>query len=334
MAKNFKKKKLRKEEREAKKAKKRQEDFHQLVSEREKVIFQIGHKILAKMYEDGIASKDHHQDKLDGVAYGKIYAEKSFRNLTEQWKRFAKFVAQHWEGDDLPDLDSLRPYVNLYLQSCIDKGLTPDTLTSYRTWLAKVFGEPANAFLAVPTRNRAGKTRSRKMGQTKKNPRISDEKLEFYRMIGEATGLRRRELKQITGDALELKRSKNGFYYMHLTKKHGPKNGRERWAPIIAKNPEEEAYIVDLFRKAGKGQVFKQVHTHFDEHYFRAGYAARLYRHYERDLSKLSHKEKTYLRKEFVGVVLDKEAELKVARALGHKRIEEFRKSYIHRLLE
>ncbi|MGQ7394050.1 hypothetical protein ACTGZO_10285 [Streptococcus suis] len=71
-----------------------------------------------------------------------------------------------------------------------------------------------------------------------------------------------------------------------------------------------------------------------DEHEHRAEYAKRVYLHYERDLDKLSEQEKTRLRKELRGQVLDNFAELRTSEALGHGRDGEFRKSYVYKLVE
>ncbi|MGV3240586.1 hypothetical protein ACEF17_10785, partial [Streptococcus hyovaginalis] len=69
-------------------------------------------------------------------------------------------------------------------------------------------------------------------------------------------------------------------------------------------------------------------------HSRRAEYAKRVYHHYERDLDKISRKEKTFLRKEDAGYVPDKVAEQKATEYLGHNRKDELSKSYVYGLFE
>ena len=54
-----------------------------------------------------------------------------------------------------------------------------------------------------------------------------------------------------------------------------------------------------------------------DEHSYRAIYAARVYKHYERPLERIPRDQKTFLRKELRGHVLDKYAEKMNSQAIG-----------------
>ena len=115
-----------------------------------------------------------------------------------------------------------------------------------------------------------------------------------------------------------------------------------RRSPIIACNEEEEKLIIALFRQAGDFYVFNNryndvqtyaVPKRLDEHSHRAEYARRVYKHYERNVLDLPRKQKTFLRKDLRGHILDKFAELKASQALGHNRVDEFRRSYAYKLV-
>ena len=70
-----------------------------------------------------------------------------------------------------------------------------------------------------------------------------------------------------------------------------------------------------------------------DQHSARAEYAKRVYLMNERDVTVLPKTQKTFLRKDLKGHVLDKMAERITSKVLGHERIDEFRKSYAYKLV-
>ena len=150
--------------------------------------------------------------------------------------------------------------------------------------------------------------------------------------IVSATGLRKNELKAITGDSLYQR--EDGQYYLKIIgKKHKSKGARDRWIPIITRDNEELERLVEEFKLAGKKRVF-QVPTALKPHKYRAEYAKRLYLLVARDPKDIKDKkEKIFLRGELRGVVLDRKASLIVSRALGHNRPEEFQKSYAYKLI-
>lgn len=192
------------------------------------------------------------------------------------------------------------------------------------------------AFIETKPRQRADIKRSRHDVESDKH--ISQAKHDFFAMVGGATGLRKSEMQAIRGTALSRERDEDGFYYF-TTKGKG---GRVRRSPIVASNEEEEQLILALFRQAGDFYVFNNRHNDvqtyavpkkLDEHAHRAEYARRVYKHYERNVLDLPRKQKTFLRKDLRGHILDKFAELKTSQALGHNRVDEFRRSYAYKLV-
>lgn len=211
------------------------------------------------------------------------------------------------------------------------------TLTTYKAHLGKVFDLSTTAFMPTKSRRRADAKRSRQDVESDKH--ISQEKKDFFEMVGGATGLRKSELQSIKGSALETERDVDGFYYFRVQ----GKGGKWRRSPLVARTEEEERLIVSLFRQNEDFYVFNnrvnEVQTYavpkkLDEHSARAEYAKRVYLMNERDVTVLPKSQKTFLRKDLKGNVLDKMAELAASKALGHERVDEFRKSYAYKLVK
>lgn len=302
---------------------------------RKEWVQELGDAVIKQKWQAG-KGKSRHLGKKEGDIYRYITSQKTFRDVSAVWRRFSQFVAERSKGDDLDSLESILKYADRYLQSCVDKDLSAWTLTTYKTHLGKVFDLPTTVFIKTKPRQRADIKRSRHDVEIDKH--ISQVKHDFFEMVGGATGLRKSEMQAIRGTALSRERDEDGFYYF-VTKGKG---GRVRRSPIVARNEEEEQLILALFRQAGDFYVFNNryndvqtysVPKNLDEHSHRAEYARRVYKHYERNVLDLPRKQKTFLRKDLRGHVLDKFAELKTSQALGHNRVDEFRRSYAYKLV-
>lgn len=294
----------------------------------------MGQAVISKKWDAG-RGKFRYFGKKGEDKYRYITSQKTFRDVSAVWRSFSQFVAEKSAGDDLDDLESILKYANRYLQSCVEKDLSAWTLTTYKNHLGKVFDLPSTSFITTKPRQRADIKRSRHDVESDKH--ISQVKHDFFAMVGGATGLRKSEMQSIRGTALSRERDEDGFYYFTIK----GKGGRVRRSPIIA-NKEEEQLILALFRQAGDFYVFNNRHNDvqtyavpkkLDEHSHRAEYARRVYKHYERNVLDLPRKQKTFLRKELRGHILDKFAELKASQALGHNRVDEFRRSYAYKLV-
>ncbi|WP_170237770.1 hypothetical protein [Streptococcus hyovaginalis] len=331
------KKRSYKEKRLKRKAKKKQKV--ELLRTNEEARYQhvqkLGQVLITKKWREG-KGKSRHQGKESGDNYKYITSEKAFRDISAVWRRFSQYAAENSSGEDLDTLEDLMKYADDYIQQKIDEGLSAWTLTTYKAHLGKVFNVPTTHFIATPSRERKNAKRLRVTSVN--DTHISKEKRDFFEKIGTATGLRKQEMMKIKGTALYPKRAKNGLWYICVSEGTKGRKIREK-IPIMATSSKEEAEIIEYFQKAGRDYVFSgkngtyRVPKKLDEHAHRAEYAKRVYLHYERDLNKLNRKEKTYLRKELRGYVLDKQAELKASKALGHNREDEFRKSYAYLLV-
>ena len=328
--------KSRKERRLARKAREEQKKANLKISEeaRRAWVRAMGQAVISKKWDAG-RGKFKHFGKKGEDKYRYITSQNTFRDVSAVWRRFSQFVAEKSKGDNLDTLESILKYADRYLQSCVDKNFSAWTLTFYKKHLGKVFDLPTTSFISTKPRQRADIKRSRHDVESDKH--ISQAKHDFFAMVGGATGLRKSEMQSIRGTALSPERDEDGFYYFTIK----GKGGRVRRSPIIA-NKEEEQLILALFRQAGDFYVFNNrkndVQTYsvpkkLDEHSHRAEYARRVYKHYERNILELPRKQKTFLRKDLRGHILDKFAELKTSQALGHNRVDEFRRSYAYKLV-
>ena len=331
-------KKSYKERRLARQAREQQKKDKLKISEeaRRERVQALGDAVITQKWQAG-KGKSRHLGKKEGDIYRYITSQKTFRDVSAVWRRFSQFVAERSKGDDLDSLESILKYADRYLQSCVDKDLSAWTLTTYKAHLGKVFDLPTTAFIPTKPRRRADAKRSRQ--DVESDNHISQEKKDFFEMVGGATGLRKSELQSIKGSALEKERDLDGFYYFHIK----GKGGKWRRSPLVARNEEEERLIVSLFRQNEDFYVFNdrinEVQTYavpkkLDEHSARAEYAKRVYLMYERDVTVLPKSQKTFLRKDLKGHVLDKTAERAASKALGHERVDEFRKSYAYKLVK
>ena len=314
------KKRSRADRRKAKeKAKKRQMDALTTFEGRKQFVQSKGLTNLVTRFKKGKGIK-RNESKKTGEDIHLIHTDRTLHNYAGSWSRFASFVAATATAEELEALDKsndIEGWINLvnqYLEHCKQLGLSAPTQSTYKAALAKVLGISSTAFIATDIRYRANKKNNR------------------WFSIVSATGLRKNELKAITGDSLYQR--EDGRYYLKIIgKKHKTKGARDRWVPIITRDKEELERLVEEFKLAGKKRVF-QVPSALKPHKYRAEYAKRLYLLVARDPKDIKDKkEKIYLRGELKGVVLDRKACLIVSRALGHNRPEEFQKSYAYKLI-
>ena len=329
------KRRSRADRREAKeKAKKQQIDSLTTFEGRKQFVQSKGLSNLVTRFKKGKGIK-RNESKKTGEDIHLIHTDRTLHNYAGSWSRFASFVASITTAEDLEALDKSNDIegwidlVNQYLEHCKKLGLSAPTQSTYKAALAKVLGVPSTAFIATDIRYRADKKNNRLKSN---DDRMSEETNNRWFSIVSATGLRKNELKAITGDSLHQR--EDGRYYLKIIgKKHKTKGARDRWVPIITRDKEELERLVEEFKLAGKKRVF-QVPSALKPHKYRAEYAKRLYLLVARDPKDIKDKkEKIYLRGELKGVVLDRKACLVVSRALGHNRPEEFQKSYAYKLI-
>lgn len=250
----------------------------------------MGHKNKVSLRDQICAAYDNMlaigESKNAGKAAGnvadKIYSWETYRSYLKHACYFADWVKEQPApaelGHKVRTLDEARRFVEPFLQSGIDRNLSPHSLKLQAAALAKLYHCKSTDFgVDLPSRARAKVTRSRgdKIRDKDFNEDLHQDLVTFCR----CTGLRRSELEQIRGGDL---REVDGRYYLEVTR--GTKGGRPRTSPIVGSDEEVKA-VVEQLRAAGSNKVYPYVNTHADVHGYRAEYATRIYNAHKRDLS-------------------------------------------------
>ncbi|MGL5649147.1 MAG: hypothetical protein ACRDDY_14995 [Clostridium sp.] len=281
---------------------------------------------MAKQIQDRLDSKiamgeSKHKAKKDGTANKKIFAWDTYKNYMKHTHYFTDYCKKKY---DVKTLDECKKYVPEYLQNCIDRGLTASTQKAYASALAKIYGCKTTDFgIKTNVRHRVDITRSR--GPKDRDKHFSEVKNKELVEFCKSTGLRRNELKYITGD--KLYKNNEGKYMINVT--IGTKGGRERDVPVIG-NIEN---VVKLMNSAGSNRVFNKISTAADIHSYRSNYATSYYKSIARDIKDIpfdkvnkgtghAYQSAVYVCKaDMKGIKFDKVAMAEVSKALGHNRI-------------
>ena len=298
----------------ANKRKKRKEKAQQKESYRK-----TARERLQAMVNAGMGSK-RSEDKSEADTKNKIYSKATFKTYKQQFGHFADWLKEaHPEAVTLEDA---RAFVDEYLKHLIKLERSAYSISTAKAAIAKVMGVEATQFIATPPRLRADIKRSR--GVAERDKHISEKKEEELARFTSATGLRRKEMTMIKAEDLFFE---NGQAYLNVTQ--GTKGGKPRVAKIVGKTEEETKAIVKWIQSK-KGRLFNKLSSNYDNHYYRATYANRLYNQLKRDIDDIPTEDKYIMRKERAGEVYDKQAMLLVSQALGHNRISVIAQSYLY----
>lgn len=274
---------------------------------------------LQAMLKAGMGSK-RSEDKAEADTKNKIYSKATFETYKQQFRHFADWLEKaHPEAFTLEDA---RGFVDEYLRHLIELERSAYSISTAKAAIAKIMGVEATQFIATPPRLRADIKRSR--GVAERDKHISDKKEEELARFTSATGLRRKEMTMIRAEDLFFE---NGQAYLNVDK--GTKGGKSRVAKIVGKTEEETKDIVKWIQSK-EGRLFNKLSSNYDNHYYRATYANRLYNELKRDIDDIPAQERYVMRKERAGEVYDKHAMLQVSRALGHNRISVIAQSYLY----
>ena len=276
-------------------------------------------KRLQDMLNAGLGS-ERSKDKSEADTKNKIYSKATFKTYKQQFRHFADWLKEaHPEAVTLEDA---RAFVDDYLRHLIELERSAYSISTAKAAIAKIMGVEATQFIATPPRLRADIKRSR--GEAERDKHISDKKEEELARFTSATGLRRKEMTMIESDDLFFE---NGQAYLNINK--GTKGGKPRIAKIVGKTEEETKDIVKWIQSK-KGRLFNKLSSNYDNHFYRASYANRLYNQLKRDIDDIPTQERYVMRKERAGEVYDKRAMLLVSKALGHNRISVIAQSYLY----
>lgn len=260
------------------------------------------------------------------ITMGKIYSWESYRTDMKNANYFARYCKENY---NCRTIDQCRPYVNEWIQKQIDDGLSPSTQKTRANALAKLYGCSTKDFIKTQVRHRRDITRSR--GVKVRDKHFSEKKNADLVSFCRSTGLRRAELKALTGDKLVYKASEDKYY---IKVNSGSKGGRPRLAPIIG----DVKSVVEKMNNAGSEKVFKKVLQGADIHSYRADYATSFYKEIAKPVEELNcnlgvkggNTGDAYVcRGELKGVIYDRGAMKVVSEALGHNRISVIASNYL-----
>lgn len=274
---------------------------------------------LQTMFKEGFGSK-RSSDKANADTRNKIYSKNTFETYKRQFRYFADWLSEaHREAYTL---DDARQYVDEYLLHLVKLERSAYSITTAKAALAKVFQTDATQFVGTPPRERANIKRSR--GDAVRDSNISSKTETKLALFSSAVGLRRKEMLNIESEDLFFK---NGRAYLNVTK--GTKGGKPRIVEICGVSDGETKMIVEWIQ-AREGRLFPSLNTNYDNHYYRAVYAKRLYDRYKRKEKDIPARERYIMRKERAGEVYDKSAMQIVSKNLGHNRISVIAQSYLY----
>ena len=273
-----------------------------------------------------------HEDKRQGVAEQYIYSISTAKAYSKHCLYFVEWAKQNDGireklGHKPRTLEEVRPFVSDWIREREQKGLSAYTLKLEVSALSKLYGEPLN--IQTKGTRRADITRSR--GAAERDKHFSEtangELINFCRCVG----CRRSELAKMKAEDFRiLEDGRPGIWIRG-------KGGRERIAPIIGTPDEVTRALAFLNGLNGKNRV----HSGADIHRFRADYAKRVYKLYERPLESLKGRTIDYTaitgkagkdgkpikksalyicRGDQEGTAFDRAAMLQASKALGHNR--------------
>jgi len=161
--------------------------------------------------------------------------------------------------------------------------------------------------------------------------------LELSRLNGIIPVTENSSLATVLKDALSVFPDQDYFIYHRKDK-----NGKSRFAPVIGPHKTD---ILRRFDETLPGKkVWQHVHDAADIHGYRSDYAMRIYKYYSRDIEDIPYdryhrgtghryQSQVYVcRADESGKRLDKEAMLKVSKALGHNRLSVVADNYLRGL--
>ena len=245
--------------------------------------------------------------KIAGIQRQGIYSWSTYQSYMKQLNYFAKYCKDKFNATTLKECWF---YTDDWLQHEIERGISPYTIKLDVSALSKLYNCNSTDFIQTPSRHRANIERSRLDVVRDKNFSVEKNKplVEFCK----STGLRRAELRVLTGDKLV---ERDGKYYIHVDR--GSKGGRERYAPVVG----DIENVKELMERAGTNRVFEKINSNADIHAYRSDYAVRVYQAAAREIRQLDRSERYYCRGDLKGVIYDRKAMLETSRALGHNRI-------------
>ena len=275
----------------------------------------MGHKnklsllqsMTAKFQDKLRIGESKHARKLVGDATEYIFSWSTYKAYTKHARYFLSWAKSKYK---CKTLEQARQYADEWLQLRIDQGKSAYTVKLELAALCKLYGDTAADYIQTPPRLRKNIARSRR--QAVRDAHFSEANHADFVEFCRSTGLRRSELRALTGDKLV---QQDGAWYVLVNKMS--KGGRPRLSPIIG----NVAKIVSMMQATGTGKVFEKIPNGADIHSYRADYATTVYLMHARPIKSIPREERYCCRKDRKGTWFDRNAMLEASRALGHNRV-------------
>lgn len=287
----------------------------------------LTHQIKISLDQKLAIGQSKHFDKSNGGIQDKIYSWSTYKTYMKHGNYFTKWAK---ETHGVKTLEDCRQYVDEWLTKRSEDGVSAYTQKLEASALAKVYGCTTKDFIKTEVRHRADISRSR--GEKIRDKHFSETKNKEFVEFCKSTGLRREEIRQLTGDKLKFKDEKP---YIVVDK--GTKGGRYREVPVIG----NKQLVIDKMQSSRDGRVFEKIPNGADIHGYRSEYASNYYHTIARTVENIPYdkinsgsgkpyqSEVYHCRGDLKGVKYDKSAMLEVSRALGHNRIDVIAGHYI-----
>ena len=225
--------------------------------------------------------------KLNGTYMEHIYSWETYRSYLKHACYFVQWCKEQpidpALGHKPRTLEECRVFAERWVQSSIDRNLSPFTVKLQVAALAKLYSCKSTDFdIMTPPRKRVNIKRSRR-NDVAMDKHFSVTKNKDLITFCRCTGLRRAELSQIRGTDLIEHEGK-----LCLDVHKGTKGGRLRISEICGTDEEVET-VKRLCTEAGANKIFNHVHKSADIHSYRATYAKRIYEKYKRSYKEFKH---------------------------------------------
>ena len=267
-------------------------------------------EILQDKLHKGVGTSKHARKVVGDTAADAIFSFNTYKAYKKHCSYFTSWVRAKYKCKTLAQA---RQYADEWLQMRIDAGLSAYTIKLELAALCKLYGDTAADYISTPPRLRKNIKRSR--GKVARDAHFSEARNAEFVEFCRSTGLRRSEIKALTGDKLE--KGADGYWYINVNKM--TKGGRPRKVRIIGTN-DAIARIVERMQNAGNGRVFEKIPS-CDIHGYRSEFATAVYKQYARPVKSLPPEERYCCRKDRKGVWYDRKALLETSRQLGHNRV-------------
>lgn len=265
-------------------------------------------EVLQGKLHKGVGTSKHARKVARGTTADAIFSFNTYKAYKKHASYFLNFAKAKY---NCKTLAQARQYADEWLQMRIDEGKSAYTIKLELAALCKLYGDTAADYIPTPPRLRKNIVRSRR--QAVRDAHFSEANHADFVEFCRSTGLRRAELRALTGD--KLVKDDDGRWCILVNKMS--KGGRPRKAPIVG----NVGKIVGMMQAAGTGRVFEKRYNGADVHSYRSDYATTVYLMHARKTEDIPKEDRYYRRKDMRGrPPLDRRAMGYASAALGHSQ--------------